>query len=446
MTAGLRAALHHAVRLGPEVFWVSLGNGLMLLGSFVGIKILTSLLPPDEFGLLALGLAIASFLHMLVFVPLGQHTLRFFPVAVQAQALGRFRATTDWAYGRGTVAVIVLAGAGLAGLAVAPDPRWLAIAAMAAPYGLAMGWRARYENQQMAARERRAVAQFQIGDAWLRPALAGGAILLIGPAAAPALLGYGLSTLALALVQARQARPLIGRSAAAAPTAATDDDETLDREKRALLRYCLPAALVAAAGAASTFADRWVLDGLLGVSEVGLYFAIYQIANAPAVLFVGIVTQFFLPIIFGKAGAMNLPEQASAGARVLGYTIASFLVLMAPFIGLALWFGEPIVRFVTGEAYTAYHSLLWIMVCALGLNQLGLILTYKGAYHNRLGLYVLPRLGQAAILIALMVVLVPGRGVAGAAYAALASAAAYVACLVVINRRMGQGNAPPEGP
>lgn len=437
MTTGLHAALRQAARLGPEVFWVSLGQAIMLLGSFVGIKVLTSLLPPDEYGRLALGLAAASFLHMFIFGPLAQYTLRFLPVASQAGWLNRFKAVSDRAYGRATLAVTVAGGLVLGLLAVAPEPLWLVLAAIAVPYGIAMGWRARFESAQMAARQRRAVALFQAGDAWVRPALAGLAILVIAPGAAPALLGYGLATTGLALWQARAAAPLIGGRAGAAC-----DPAALDRARRDLWHYCWPAALVSMAGALSIFADRWVLQGLLGAHELGLYFAIYQIANAPAVLFVGIVTQFFLPIIFGKAGAMALPEQAAASARLLACTIAAFLILMTPFVAIAYLFSEPIVRIVAGEAYAAYHSLLWIMVAALGLNQLGLILTYKGAYHNRLGLYILPRLGQAALLVALMVLMVPALDVSGAAYAVLAAAFAYVACLVVVNRRMGRGHGP----
>jgi O-antigen/teichoic acid export membrane protein len=367
--------------------------------------------------------------------------LRVFPVASQAGWLDRLKAVLDWAYGRATQVVIAASLLCLGAVALFGDPGWLAIAAISAPYGIIMGWRARYENQQMAARRRRAVALFQAGDAWARPALAAVLILIGAPLAILALLGYGIVTFGLGLLQARFAAGFVRRG-----IAAPADASTITRDRRALIRYCWPAALVAGAGAVSIFADRWVLEGLLGVHELGLYFAIYQIANAPAVLFVGIVTQFFLPIIFGKAGALALPEQAAASARILGFTILSFLVLMLPFIGIAFLFSEPIVRIVTGEAYMAYHPLLWIMVSALGLNQLGLILTYKGAYQNRLGLYVAPRLGQAVLLIALMMLMVPAQGVAGAVHATFAAALAYVACLIVINRWMGHRITAAETP
>jgi len=441
MMSAAATAWRQAIRLGPELFWVGLGHGLMLLGGFVGIKILTTLLPPDGYGLFSLGLAIAAFLHMLVYAPLAQHTLRFLPAASETGTLGRFKAASDRAYRRATILVIAAAAPVLIGLGVLGQSGWIPITALALSYGIIFGWRARFEHQQMAARERRMVALFQVADAWLRPALAGLAVLLIAPAAAPALLGYGLTALILTLLQARAAAPIMNASGACPPDAAAMADERL-----ALWRYCLPAALMAAAGATSLFADRWMLQGLLGARELGLYFAIYQIANAPAVLFVGIVSQFFLPIIFGRAGALARPAQAAASARVLAYTIASFLVLMAPFVAIAYFFSAPIVRLVAGDAYLAHHALLWVMVCALGLNQLGMILTYKGAYRNRLGLYVLPRLGQAALLVALMSVLVPSRGVAGAAYAVLAAAATYVAWLAVINRRMERIARRPELP
>jgi O-antigen/teichoic acid export membrane protein len=343
---------------------------------------------------------------------------------------------TDWAYRRASHAVIAAGGLGLVALALVSRQDWLVFGGIVLPYAIVMGWRARYENQQMAARQRRTVALFQAGDAWLRPALAAVAIVLIFPSAWLALVGYALAAGGLAFWQARSAAPLFPTVRGSGAAGATSIDES---DRLALWRYCVPAGLVAASGAFSLYADRWALESLLGTHELGLYFAIYQIANAPAVLFVGIVTQFFLPIIFGKAGTLDLPEQAARSARVLTLTIAAFLALMAPIVIIAWLFSEPIVRIITDQSYVAHHGLLWILMVALGLNQLGLILTYKGAYQNRLWLYVAPRLGQAALLIGSMVVLVPAIGVAGAAYAVLVAATGHVVCLIIVNRRLGRG-------
>ncbi len=69
------------------------------------------------------------------------------------------------------------------------------------------------------------------------------------------------------------------------------------------------------------YADRWILQSLAGEREVGMYVALYQIANAPIVLTIGIINQFFVPIIFDAAGDMRTLDQRDQSSRMVDISV-----------------------------------------------------------------------------------------------------------------------------
>src|SRR5436309_11128530 len=60
-----------------ELFWIVLGQVLMLAGGMVGIKLLTNVMGPEKYGQLALGITIAGLLNLFVYGPISSTALRF---------------------------------------------------------------------------------------------------------------------------------------------------------------------------------------------------------------------------------------------------------------------------------------------------------------------------------------------------------------------------------
>ena len=78
------------VRLSKEGFWIVLGQAIAVLGSLVGVRVLTGLLTSAEYGELALGMTLAILVGQTLFGPLGQGATRFYAPTVEKRALNVF--------------------------------------------------------------------------------------------------------------------------------------------------------------------------------------------------------------------------------------------------------------------------------------------------------------------------------------------------------------------
>ena len=64
-------------RFGKEFTWIVLGQAATMLGALVGVRILTGLLAPAEYGQLALGMTAATLIQSVVLGPLGKPSTSF---------------------------------------------------------------------------------------------------------------------------------------------------------------------------------------------------------------------------------------------------------------------------------------------------------------------------------------------------------------------------------
>ena len=77
-------------RLGRELIWISLGQGLATLGALVGVRLLTSVLNPTIYGQLALAMTLALLVNQMLLGPLSGAALRFYAPAHEAKMSFRY--------------------------------------------------------------------------------------------------------------------------------------------------------------------------------------------------------------------------------------------------------------------------------------------------------------------------------------------------------------------
>ncbi len=175
---------------------------------------------------------------------------------------------------------------------------------------------------------------------------------------------------------------------------------------------------------------------MFGAKEVGIYTAMYQIANAPMVLLVGVVSQFMAPVIFDRAGTMTTGAQALRSREVVYQTVGGTAIMMAGMIMVAYWFGEPLIAFFTAPEFTEHHTILWILVLALSLFNIAQLLSLRGFSSRQTELYIGPKGMQAVSFLAFSYLLVKDRGVMGVALALAMSSLLYLILVIRVNRKI----------
>lgn len=426
--------LHKARR---ELFWVAAGQGLAFLGGFAGIKVLTNMMGPESYGQLALGMTISGVLNMFVFGPVGQAVSRFYSRYRERNDLGGYFFLFKKIHLVSIAAIVCAAAPAAFAVYLRLGAEWALLVAAASAFGIVTGVNSSFLSLQSAARQRKVVALHQGADACLRPALAVTLLYFFRNSGYWALTGYLLGTLLVTISQWFFAMRNADIRAHFGGRPVTPE-KTAEHLKE-LAEYSLPFAAFAAFGAASMYSDRWILQLVVGMREVGIYAAVSQIAAAPITLAAGMITQLMVPVIFDKAGDLKSREQFEAGSAALNATLLISGVLMAVICAAVFVFAGPILTILTTAEFASHSALLGVIAAGVSVFNLAQILCIKGNYTNKPHVYFWPKAGQALVSLVLGYLGAGAFGVMGVGYALCASSLVYLALVALANTRLRAG-------
>jgi O-antigen/teichoic acid export membrane protein len=429
----LQAARQRFADSRAEFGWVAAGECLGFLGAFAGVKLLTNALGTRGYGELAFGITIAGLLQMYVYSPLGQVVVRFVSVyrergelPIYFYLLRRIHAI----FGFGLVLLTLAAS-----LAVYwhSGSQWALIVFFGAIYGIVSGFGISCNYFQAAIRQRKIVALHYAGDNWLRPLLAVVLLYAYRNSGYVALLGFAAATLLVDVSQIIFARR--NREVTDNWHRCQTNRQEVRQHARELWTYGSPYVAWAGVSALSMFGDRWTTQYLFGAGALGIYAALYQVANAPVMLTAGVLNQFMMPLIFERAGTAADPRQTANARSLLYKSVSIFTVLMAfGMIGMVLFSGF-IARLLTSAEIAQQHRLIWIMFPGIAIYQVGQQLASVGQIHRRTRAYIAAFVVNATATVTFSLVLGARIGLKGIAVALLISNVLYFLTVLIINRR-----------
>jgi len=411
-------------RLTAEALWVMAQQAGAVVAAFIGVKLLTRLLGPAEFGNLAVDNTIMSFVGTTAFGAFGQGLLRFHSVCSDQGQLRSF-----YALGHRLTVTLGLATFALVALAMALS--WIvgqrghvpSIAASSLA-GLFAGLLGLKTTVFLASRQRKTVALLSVADALLRPLVASLLILAIAPKSLTALCGYCVATLAVFCL----AELLYHREAGLAkgdPANKARDDADVGFLWKEMWAYSWPFVVWAGAGWVHLSCDRWVLRAFYGPAVVGAFAVVSQLSVFPLTFGSGFLTSLFGPIAFQRAGDLKGEGNLAGASRVLVLTTAIYVVGLAALVGIFAACHDWLVLLVSNESFLAYAYLLPWMTLAWGLFYLGQILVQWGFLVRKTASYIMPKCCAACIALVLSIALAPQKGPAGIVWALGAAGLVY---------------------
>ena len=179
-------------------------------------------------------------------------------------------------------------------------------------------------------------------------------------------------------------------------------------------------------------ADKLVLGRFLGMTELGLYNIGFFLASFPLMLGTTLVVRLMIPVYRESPPSASAANFARLRRIRAGLTLA-LVAMMAPLVLLGPW--------LVGLLYDARYAAAGPVVVLVGLALMPQLVTLA---YDRAALAAGDSRGffavngaRAAALVALLVALVPGFGVAGAAGALLGAAALGYPLQIWLARRHG---------
>jgi O-antigen/teichoic acid export membrane protein len=368
---------------------------------------------------------------MVFFGPLGQIALRFYSICKERAQISEYARVLKKFHLKAVVAVILLSLFASAVAGVHVGGAWMVVLGIAGLFGILSGVFGSLQSVFAAMRERRANASFLIADAWLRPLIAFAFIVIVAPIGSYALAGYSCATALVVVLQLGRLRrdlPLSGFA-----EAKRDSTSRLEPD---FLAYGLPIVAFAGFAVVSQYADRWILQGFWGEHEVGIYAALYQVASAPVVLMVSVITQLVVPVVFARAGALSEKDAVHSSQRLLFWTLLLTSVAFGFATLIAFLFGEEIVGLLTNRTFAGYGNSLWIIVLALAAFNIAQLMSVSGFSVNNSRVYFWPKFSQAATLVIAGYFLARSYAVSGMASALLVSSLFYLGWVWVVTIKL----------
>ena len=441
-SADIGARLRALAALSPEAAWVVTGQILTAVGALVGVRLLTTLLAPSEYGRLALALALAAVAQQVVFGPLAAAILRFYASAREAgelpaygSAARRLLHTRALALMAAGIPLIAAASAAHSG----PLDGVLLLAALA--FATVTGYGSAADAVQSAARRRALVALLQGTGQLLRAGTAASICWLTGAGSRGALLGYVVASALVLFVQwlflRAQGEGLADGMEPAGPAG--------DAPWPARLReYAAPFMLWGSFTWAQGASDRWALQAFASTTSVGLYAVLFQLGYYPVSMAAGSLVQLLSPILFDRAGDASDPRRMKSVNDTSGRLVAIVLGLAAATALMSAMAHRRLFELLVAEEYRHASYLLPPMVLAGGLFAAGQVAALPLLSEQRTQPLLAPKVLTAIAGIVLNALGAWWFGVPGVVGAGAVFSSAYLAWVLILVRRRSTAETPAE--
>jgi O-antigen/teichoic acid export membrane protein len=183
-----------------------------------------------------------------------------------------------------------------------------------------------------------------------------------------------------------------------------------------LLRYGLPMTFgYELAGVILSVGDRYVIKGVIGEEQVGLYAAAYNLCQYVQSVFITSVGDAITPI-YMKMYDQEGPEKTRA---FTGQSLRNYFLLAAPVIAGVASVGPELLPALASERYASAGGVFpWVMA-GMVVDGAATIVGAGLFIHRKTTLMMIAVAGSAAINVVANLLLVPRFGIVGAAAATL---------------------------
>jgi O-antigen/teichoic acid export membrane protein len=360
-------------RLLKDGAWVSIGQIGSVLGTLVGMRVLTEFVAPDIFGAITLILgAIALGLGTLV-SPIMQAALKFYPEYSDSRVSVLRANILAILFKRFAICLFVVAL--LSPLIISVSDIHLSVVFLCSLLLMLDGMRTMETTLLNAARKQTTFALIAIGEAWGRPFIAVFAIHILGVNVESMLAAYALTSASILLLFYCIGKKSISLSISEA--------RNMPELKDAILRYSNPLSPMSVLGWMNGVGDRYLIGAFLGLEQAGIYSAVYGLVSRPFLMVSGIVELTLRPL-YNQLVVKHMHREADRLLVKWLFTVA--LLVGAGFAGIVI-FDHFIIDLFLAEKYRSGITLmLWIAggYALLALTDVFVKVCYAYGYTVRI--------------------------------------------------------------
>lgn len=378
-----------AINLRAEASWVFFSQIGTALGGLFGVKLLTHVLNPVEFGRLALANTVVLLIATILFGPLGQGLMRFWAISQERGQIKSFISSSNH-YIRLLVYIILsisLFFSILSAITIGID--WTVLLMTSLLVGTLTGWSGVKISVLVAARRRKIVAFLNSGAAFFKPLIAALFAVLLLPDAGCVMSGYFLAACVMVYIIERFYRRTVTDALRAfQPTGELSKrDSQLGKE---ILAFSWPFFVWGIFGWIHQSCDRWSLQAYHGSDVVGAFSVIAQLAVYPLIFGSSFLGNLFMPIAYERAGDFSSQNSMKSANKILFAMTGTYVIGASILIVLFGVFDRHLVVLVSNINYIRFSDLLPGLTASWALYYLGQMLSGFGLLANKPKIYIFP--------------------------------------------------------
>ena len=380
-------------RLQKEVAWIVIGQAGTAIAGILGIKLLTNVLGPADFGKLSLANTIVVLISTnFLFGPLGQGLMRFWAISKSKGNLKGFYAVSKH-FKLQIIAISIVVSIVLTVIAAFfKGMEWAALFAVSTAAGIFSGWLGLRVAVFTAARKRPLVACLNIGNAFSRPVIAACLVLLISISAFWAMAGYLVAAILLVLVAEYFYVNIVSST-----SISISDNSTATDIKKDIISFSWPFAIWGSFGWLHMSCDKWALQSFHGPEIVGVFAVVSQLAVYPLMFGSGFLSTLIVPVAYERAGDLTQYQKVMSAYRLLAFIAVAYIFGLFLLMWFFFIFHHNLILLISNIKFAEFSFLLPWVTGAWGLFHLGQVLSNFGMLANKTSVYIAPKIAAAII-------------------------------------------------
>ena len=377
------------LNIKSEALWVFWGQAGIALGVLLGVKILTHVLNPIEFGRLALANTVIVLIGTNLFGPVSQGLMRFWSISQERGEKSAFAAATKQISIYLIYFVILISTIIFIFLVFSKWANWTKLLTIALIVGAITGWNSIKISILTAARKRKFISLINTGGAFGKPVIAFTFVIMAGPKADWAMVGYLVTTLIVFYLLEKHYQKVVKRKEKQLPETG-DEKEKNKRLLQNILSFSWPFYIWGIFSWVHQSCDRWSLQTYHGAEVVGAFSVITYLALYPLIFGSSFLNTLFIPIAYERAGELASYRSMQSANRILFFMTGIFIGGSLLLVGFYFIFSQKLVLFISNINYIRYAYLLPWLTISWALFYWGQMLSGFGLLINKPRVYILP--------------------------------------------------------
>ena len=435
---GNRSYWYRIFSLRSEALWVFAGQLGLTLGVVLGVKILTQVLDPVEFGRLSIANTVVLLIPVSLFGPLGHGFMRFWSISHDRGQVKEFILTANRYAGCLLLFVLAASLAFFVFCSFTGLLDYQGLTAVSLIVGALKGYFGLRLAVLLGARKRKIVALTNAGTAILNPLGAAFLVIIFVSNADCAMWGYFITTLAILFVVEHCYKNFIKDDLNRSLSNRTNDINS-DKMGKEILSFSWPFCVWGIFVWIHQSCDRWSLLAFHGADVVGAFSVVAVLAAYPLMFSSGFLLNLFMPVAYARAGDLGSSSALKSAYKFILVMIAVYTLGAMALIGFFIFFHEAIVLLISNAEYVKFSYLLPALTLSWTFFFLGETLAAFGFIVKKPKIYVLPKLISATIAAFGAFFLSSKIGAQGVVWALGISGFFYAAWCLIIAFRLFSG-------